>query len=263
MRSDLPLLASLEIAAPCPASWATMNGGDTQRFCDSCRLHVHDLSAMTAQEAETLLQTHQGELCVRYTQDSDGRILTDEFPSLLRPMRSLILKHCAMVAAFVLLALTTGVHQASAETTPAKAKTVAAKRVVKKAAQSVRVVSRPTLGLVAVARPQVEQTAPRRLGRVRVQPAPPANNTTPPNRGKRVMPVLRLQPPKADLTLLMGEPVVNPAIVLSSSPALSGLNSQIYLGYVASPAEIQKAQEGNAVKAQEKASPKPLDSPKP
>ena len=263
MRSDLSLLASIEIASPCPASWAKMNGGDTQRFCDSCRLHVHDLSAMTAQEAETLLQTHQGELCVRYTQDTDGRILTDEFPSPLRPMRSLILKHCALAAAFVLLALTAGVHSASAETKPVKAKTTAAKRVVKKSAQSPKLISRPTMGLVAVARPQEQTPAVRRVGRVRFQPAQSANAVTPPISGK---PAFRSAPApasEADLILKLGEPVVNPAIVLSSAPLPSGFGSQRFLGVVSFPAETQKVQEGKAVRTQEKALPKPPDSPKP
>lgn len=144
MRSELPLLDTIEIAAPCPMSWATMDGSTTKRFCDSCRLHVHDLSAMTAQEAETLLQTHRGELCVRYTQDSSGRIVTDEFPTPLRPLRALVLKHCAMATAFVLLALTAGVQQASAETPRAKAKTVVVKKAGKKL-EAIRTMGTPAV----------------------------------------------------------------------------------------------------------------------
>src|SRR5438105_3547467 len=115
MRSELPLLATLQIAAPCPMSWARMDGNETRRYCDSCRLHVHDLSAMTAEEAETLPQTHQGELCGRYTRGSEGHILTSAFPTPLRPLRSLLLKHGATVAAFVMLLLNAGIHQVSAQ----------------------------------------------------------------------------------------------------------------------------------------------------
>ena len=127
MRSHLPLLNSTEITAPCPMSWANMKGGNTRRYCDACELHVHDLSAMTAQEAETLLQTYQGELCVRYTQNHDGRIITDELPARLRPLRALVLKRGAMAGvAFALLILTAGARQASAQIqaqpTPAKTK---------------------------------------------------------------------------------------------------------------------------------------------
>ena len=48
------LLARVAIASPCTADWNTMAGDERRRFCTSCRLHVHDLSAMTAAEARWL-----------------------------------------------------------------------------------------------------------------------------------------------------------------------------------------------------------------
>jgi hypothetical protein len=181
MRSELPLLASIEIASPCPMSWATMEGSETKRYCDSCKLHVHDLSSMTSQEAETLLRTHSGELCVRYTPDSEGRVLTDEFPTPLRPLRSLVLKYCATAAAFVMLLITTGIHQASAETKPSAGKSPTTKKLVKKApttSKSVRLGRR-------LAPPALAKPAPKAEGRP-LMGEPTSRAVTPPLLGKPV-----------------------------------------------------------------------------
>jgi hypothetical protein len=68
-RNDIP------IASPCGEDWTTMRGTNTRRFCDSCKKHVHDLSAMTEAEAAELMATRATEgLCVRYLYDADGRI---------------------------------------------------------------------------------------------------------------------------------------------------------------------------------------------
>ena len=93
-------LDSLRIASPCTADWATMSGDDKQRFCAQCKLHVHDLSAMTQDEAMDLLRgAGQGRVCVRFRR-ADGRVLTRDCPvGLRRRLRGMWVRAAALVAA--------------------------------------------------------------------------------------------------------------------------------------------------------------------
>ncbi|MGH7283734.1 MAG: hypothetical protein ACRELY_19585 [Polyangiaceae bacterium] len=69
-RSDLP------IEAPCSATWSTMTRDGQKRFCDACKKHVHDLSAMTPENARAVLDAPRArDLCVRYLYDDEGNIL--------------------------------------------------------------------------------------------------------------------------------------------------------------------------------------------
>lgn len=54
-----------------------MEGGDRQRLCRVCDKQVHNLSAMTQQQAQAVLQQRvKGQrLCVRYSVGDDGEIL--------------------------------------------------------------------------------------------------------------------------------------------------------------------------------------------
>ncbi|MEQ1635027.1 MAG: hypothetical protein ABL997_21790, partial [Planctomycetota bacterium] len=62
-----------------------MAGDERRRFCAQCRLHVHDLSAMTRDEVDALLRSPgPGRLCVRLFRRADGRVLTRDCPKGLR-----------------------------------------------------------------------------------------------------------------------------------------------------------------------------------
>jgi hypothetical protein len=66
---------SLPIANPCSQPFASMRGGESRRFCDSCRKDVHDLSAMTRVDAERFLAEHAGQrVCVRYRASHTGEL---------------------------------------------------------------------------------------------------------------------------------------------------------------------------------------------
>ena len=79
------LLDRITIASPCSADWNTMSGDDRRRFCAACKLHVHDLGAMTKAEAEALLQQPtNGRVCVRLFRRADGTVLTRDCPVGLR-----------------------------------------------------------------------------------------------------------------------------------------------------------------------------------
>jgi hypothetical protein len=101
-RRTLPLLDRVTIATPCPARWEDMTGTDQARFCGQCSKTVYNVSAMTREEAETLLG--QAELpCVRIYQRADGTILTSDCPvGLVRKRRRTLL---ASIAATVVAGL--------------------------------------------------------------------------------------------------------------------------------------------------------------
>ena len=99
MPEDIPLLANVRIAAPCPANWNEMVGGDRVRYCRSCEKNVYNLSEMSQNDAEKLLKTHEGSLCVRYYRRTDGTIMTNNCPVGLRTIRKVYLKTAAGAAA--------------------------------------------------------------------------------------------------------------------------------------------------------------------
>lgn len=70
----------INIASPCPARWEDMGGDDRIRFCDHCRKNVYNISALTATEATSLLESKQGQLCARVYQRADGTVLTEDCP---------------------------------------------------------------------------------------------------------------------------------------------------------------------------------------
>ena len=71
---------TLEIKEPCLVSWDTMAGDDQVRFCGICQKSVHNLSAMTEDEAVEFL-TNNETACVRFYARNDGLIMTSPCPS--------------------------------------------------------------------------------------------------------------------------------------------------------------------------------------
>lgn len=104
MKNDKHTLESIHIPEPCHANWAQMSGGERQRFCDQCQLHVHNLSAMPRVQAEAVLaRRDEGEkVCVRVEVGADGQCVTTESPS--KPSRPSLPAPIAALA----LALGTG-----------------------------------------------------------------------------------------------------------------------------------------------------------
>lgn len=71
------------IPAPCDADWDAMIGNERVRFCEHCKLHVTNLSALTRQEAMRLVSRSEGRLCVRFIKRADGSVLTRQVPQTL------------------------------------------------------------------------------------------------------------------------------------------------------------------------------------
>ena len=102
MRRFTSPLANVSVAAPCPADWDGMIGGDRVRFCSQCQLNVYNLSTMSKFEAESLIARTEGRLCVRFYRRRDGSILTDNCPVGLRALKRRALRIKTAVASTVL-----------------------------------------------------------------------------------------------------------------------------------------------------------------
>lgn len=73
-------LDNIKIASPCSQDWNSMTGNDRQRFCGACELNVYNLSGMTRIEAERLILSAEGRLCVRFFRRADGTVITQDCP---------------------------------------------------------------------------------------------------------------------------------------------------------------------------------------
>jgi hypothetical protein len=73
-------LDNVRIAAPCPASWAEMEGDDRSRFCKDCKLNVYNIAAMEKKEAEAFISEKEGRVCVRLFRRPDGKLITADCP---------------------------------------------------------------------------------------------------------------------------------------------------------------------------------------
>ena len=83
-----------------------MNGDDRVRFCGECKLHVYNLSAMSKVDAEDLIATHEGRLCIRYFQRADGTVITDDCSRICKAIRrgKLMLSGAASAIMMLMLA---------------------------------------------------------------------------------------------------------------------------------------------------------------
>ncbi len=80
-------LAHVRVAAPCTADWERMRGDERVRFCAQCSRNVYNLSALTRRDAERLVMSAEGRLCVRFYRRADGTILTQNCPVGLRAIK--------------------------------------------------------------------------------------------------------------------------------------------------------------------------------
>lgn len=111
------LLKNIRVAAPCPASWERMSGDDRVRHCAECNLNVYNLSGMTRREAESLIASREGRLCVRYYQRADGTILTKNCPRGLQAMVRRV-SRIAGAALSAVMSLGTAFAQTGQQTPP-------------------------------------------------------------------------------------------------------------------------------------------------
>lgn len=73
-------LNDLKVASPCSQDWNAMIGSERKRYCGECKLNVYNLSGMTRAEAENLITSAEGRLCVRFYKRADGSVITEDCP---------------------------------------------------------------------------------------------------------------------------------------------------------------------------------------
>ncbi len=114
MSRRINSLENLRTLSPCGADWDSMRGGERVRFCEHCAQSVHDLSAMTRQEALRLVRESEGRLCVRYTTLTGGRVKTETSPAARLHQISRRASRVAAGAFGAALTLTAGASAAAA-----------------------------------------------------------------------------------------------------------------------------------------------------
>lgn len=122
MKNFTNPLNNLKIASPCSADWDEMQGDARKRFCGECKLNVYNLSGMTRNEAEDLLQNSEGRLCVRFFQRPDGTVLTNDCPVGWARIKQRVSKTAAAFASLVIglvsgLGLTAAYNKSDVEIT--------------------------------------------------------------------------------------------------------------------------------------------------
>lgn len=86
----------MEIASSAQAAFGAkeMSGDAAVRFCDRCRLNVHNLTAMSPREAEQLILGSQRDH-VSTSTVATTVIVTDNCPEILRPARNRVSAYAA------------------------------------------------------------------------------------------------------------------------------------------------------------------------
>lgn len=97
----MPDLSDLRIARPCPADWASMDGGARVRHCSLCALNVYNLTALTEAEALRLIRAAEGRVCVRLYRRADGTVLTRDCPGAPASVGRRAAMAAALAGAFV------------------------------------------------------------------------------------------------------------------------------------------------------------------
>jgi hypothetical protein len=94
-----------------------MAGDDRVRHCQECNLNIYNLSEMTRSEAEQLITSHEGRLCVRLYRRADGTILTRDCPKGLRALTQRISRIAGAVLS-AMIAVTPLSSQSTAKPSP-------------------------------------------------------------------------------------------------------------------------------------------------
>jgi hypothetical protein len=96
-----------------------MVGNERVKFCGQCSLNVYNLSSMTRAEAEHLIASTEGRLCVRFYRRRDGSIITKDCPVGVRAIARRVSYFAKAVISLVLgLFAGLGVHQVFADFAP-------------------------------------------------------------------------------------------------------------------------------------------------
>ncbi|MBV1860545.1 MAG: hypothetical protein KUG77_19185 [Nannocystaceae bacterium] len=92
----------IRIPEPCNEDWGRMTPEQRGRFCGACQKKVHDLSAMSENDAKSILNS-EADICVSYLSDESGAVHFQ--PERIVPVGRLFRRASATAAAGLSLAL--------------------------------------------------------------------------------------------------------------------------------------------------------------
>lgn len=194
MRQEIPLLNQVHVEKPCHADWDAMTPvqGEQIKHCAGCKKNVYNLSAMTEQDANTLLEQNPN-LCVRYAQDETGKILTQTQRSRVASWLPSMLKFAASVAAIVAgifgrTAVADTAHPKKAPKKPIKTQTQTTRKLI----MGKRAMPTHTMGMPII--PRKNTNPPKETLGKRAVTLQKDESTAPPNP--------KLDEPKLDAELL-------------------------------------------------------------
>ena len=122
------MLGEVKVASPCAARWGHMVGDERVRFCNQCQKHVYNLSAMTSDEAASLVLQKEGKLCARFYRRPDGTMLTSDCPHgagrFWRRIKTRLLASAALVAVASGTALAVNSNQSRMNAAPRSGRVV-------------------------------------------------------------------------------------------------------------------------------------------
>ena len=101
MPRNISLLDRVRLASPCNVPWESMKGDNRTRHCDQCNLNVYNLVDMPRIEAEQLVATREGRLCIRMHVRTDGTFLAQNCPVGMRLARRAAAKVVGIAALFL------------------------------------------------------------------------------------------------------------------------------------------------------------------
>lgn len=107
-------LPVLQIASPCPASWAEMAGDEQARHCAACDKKVYNIATMTSAEVVALIELTEGHFCGRLFRRADGTVLTADCPVGLATRAARRVKRLVGLAGVAIGVLLTGGFQRGA-----------------------------------------------------------------------------------------------------------------------------------------------------
>ena len=107
MKYSIPL-DQITVASPCKVSWDTMVGDDRVRFCGQCQQRVYNLSALSAADAQAVVDKREEHLCVHFFRRFDGTMMTKDCPVGLRAIERRFTMIAGGIVALIVAALGLG-----------------------------------------------------------------------------------------------------------------------------------------------------------
>lgn len=90
----------------CPKQWANMVGDSERRFCEECKIHVHNLSEMSEESRKQLMSSNE-DLCGTYYSKPDGTLLSFKaLPIFQRVLARFRIKFSESLLSFLISFLT-------------------------------------------------------------------------------------------------------------------------------------------------------------